>query len=296
MPPPTIRGTTVARSASSSTTAADLPAELERHPRHPLAAQAHDPLAGGGRSGEGDLVDAGVGDEVLADLAAAGHDVDHAGRHAGLVEGLGQHEVAQRRLGRRLEHDRAARGQRRGHLPGRQRDRGVPGDDGGDHADRLVGHQAGAVAGDHRALELERADQVGVVVEHRRHQAGLGRRRLADRAAHLVDGDAGDVGLRLRSRSAARASTSARSPGAMRGHGPSSNAVRAASTARSMSAVGGQRDLADDLPRSTGRRRRGVSVPAGWHPAAADVELPPVHQPVVHAPSRIVVRRATLPS
>ena len=35
----------------------------------------------------------------------------------------------------------------------------------------------------------------------------------------------------------ARASTSARSAGVMRGHGPSSKAARAASTARSMSAV-----------------------------------------------------------
>ena len=72
-----------------------LPAELQRHAGDALAAQAHDPPARGGRPREGDLVGAGVGDEVLADLAAAGDDVHHAGRDPGLVEGLGEHEVVE---------------------------------------------------------------------------------------------------------------------------------------------------------------------------------------------------------
>ena len=45
-----------------------LAAELQRHPLHLLAADAHDALARRGRPGEGDLVGARVGDEVLADL------------------------------------------------------------------------------------------------------------------------------------------------------------------------------------------------------------------------------------
>ena len=78
-----------------------LPAELERDPLDLLPAQAHDPLAGRRRAGERDLVGARVGHQVLADLAAGGHDVDHARRDARVGEGLGQDEVAQRGLGRR---------------------------------------------------------------------------------------------------------------------------------------------------------------------------------------------------
>ena len=67
---------------------------------------------------------------------------------------------------------------------------------------------------------------------------------------------------RLRSRSAARASTSARSSGARRGHGPSSKAVRAAPTARSMSA-----SVASGTSPTTcsveGETTGSVSVPVG---------------------------------
>ena len=58
-----------------------LPAELERDPLDLLAAQAHDPLSGRRRSGERDLVGAGMPHQVLADLAAGRYHVDHAPRN-----------------------------------------------------------------------------------------------------------------------------------------------------------------------------------------------------------------------
>ena len=57
-----------------------LAAELERDPLELLAADRGDLAAGRGRAGERDLVDARVRDQVLADLAAGGDDVDHAVR------------------------------------------------------------------------------------------------------------------------------------------------------------------------------------------------------------------------
>ena len=79
------------------------------------------------------------------DLAAAGDDVDHARRHARLVEGLGEHEVAERASGGGLTTTVQPAARAGADLPGGQGDRGVPGHDGGDHPDRLLGHQAGAV-------------------------------------------------------------------------------------------------------------------------------------------------------
>ena len=50
-----------------------------------------------------------------------------------------------------------------------------------------------ALAGDDGALELEGADEVGVVAEHGRDEPGLGLGRLAHGAAHLVGGHRGDL-------------------------------------------------------------------------------------------------------
>ena len=61
-----------ARSASSRMIAADLPPSSRLDPLELLAADRGDRAAGGGGAGEGDLVDAGVAHEVLADLAAGG--------------------------------------------------------------------------------------------------------------------------------------------------------------------------------------------------------------------------------
>ena len=71
---------TAAGSASSSTMAADLPPSSRLTRLRSWPQRGRDLAAGGGGAGERDLVDAGVGDEQLADLAAAGQDADHARR------------------------------------------------------------------------------------------------------------------------------------------------------------------------------------------------------------------------
>ena len=101
--------TVAARSASSRMIAADLPPSSRLHALELLAADRRDAPAGRGRTGERDLVDAGVAHEVLADLAAGGQDRDDTLRDAGLVEQLGHQVRVERRLGRGLEDDRAAR-------------------------------------------------------------------------------------------------------------------------------------------------------------------------------------------
>ena len=85
-------GMMVSRSASSRMIAADLPPELQRAALEPLPAEAADALAGRRGPGEGDLVHARVGHEVLAHLAARGHDREHALGQPGLGEDLGQPE------------------------------------------------------------------------------------------------------------------------------------------------------------------------------------------------------------
>src|SRR5581483_6111335 len=55
-----------------------LAAQLEGDAPQALAAQRRDALAGGGAAGEADLVDVGVGDEVLAHGPVGGDDVEHA--------------------------------------------------------------------------------------------------------------------------------------------------------------------------------------------------------------------------
>ena len=97
-----------------------------------------------------------------------GHEVDDAGREAGLGHQLDEERRAVRRVGRRLEDDRVA-GHERGHrLPARDRHREVPGRDDPGHAERL--------ADAHRPLVGE-----------------LGRDRLAGHPAALAGHQVGDV-------------------------------------------------------------------------------------------------------
>ena len=154
--------------------------------------------------------------------------------------------------------------QRRRRLPGGQRDRGVPGDDRRDHPDGLVRHQARAITGDHPALEGEGADELGVVVEQGGDHSGLGPGCLADRAAHLVDGDARDLGLAL-----AHDGGSPREnvgPVTRRHAGPRTVVERRTCRAHRSVDVrrGGQRDLADDIfgrGRDDAETARGRPVP-----------------------------------
>ena len=152
----------------------DFPPSSSVHARDPLAAQRRDAPAGGGRSGERDLVDAGSVHEQLRHLAVGGDDVEHAGRQADLLGRLGEHVALARRLRRRLEHDGAAGEQRGADLVADERHRRVPRDDRADDADRLAHEQAELAAAGRRALLLER-ERVG--------QRGVARRARPSRSA-----------------------------------------------------------------------------------------------------------------
>ena len=90
-----------------------------------------------------DHVHARVGHELPPGVVVARERREDAGRGAGLGEQLGdQQRAGQRGLGRRLEHDRVAERERRGHHAEAEHDREVPGRDRGDDADRDALDQA----------------------------------------------------------------------------------------------------------------------------------------------------------
>ena len=139
-----------------------LAAELEVDVLEALGRSLEHLHAGLARARERDHADVGMPDEPLADRSAAAvDDVDDAGGHAGLVEELDEALAERGRVGRGLEDDGVPGDERRGDLPGRDRDREVPRRDDADDADRHA----------HRHLEL--------VLE-------LRRRRLAEQAPALA--------------------------------------------------------------------------------------------------------------
>jgi hypothetical protein len=115
---------------------------------------------------KGDLVDAGMGGQRSADgLAEAGDDVDDAGGQPRLDEEFAEPQGRQRGFLGGLEHDGAARGQRRRELHSSHQQRRVPRGDRGDHADRLAagigedlpsGRLMGDRRGDRRPQDLGR--------------------------------------------------------------------------------------------------------------------------------------------
>ena len=99
-------------------------------------------LPDGRRAGEAELADDGVRRQLSADLGRAvgvgRDDVEDARREPGPFGQLAEGERRERRLLGRLEHHRAARGQRGGRLAGDHRRREVPGRDPGGDAHRLL--------------------------------------------------------------------------------------------------------------------------------------------------------------
>src|SRR5260370_40349289 len=94
-----------------------LPSELERYAGDAFGTQAHDSSTRGGASGEGDLVDVAMSDEMLTDFAAGGYDADHAFGELCGFEGFGEHHRAHWPPRRRPYHDRASRRERARGLP-----------------------------------------------------------------------------------------------------------------------------------------------------------------------------------
>ncbi len=157
-------------------------------------------------AGEAHRRDVGRVEDRLADHRAASHDqVEDALGQAVPRQDLGDRPGRARHQVGRLEHHRVAVGERRGDLPGRDREREVPGRDQPDHAERLPGHvdlDAGPDRGHPLACEAQRlareeledlpgatglADAVG------ERLALLARQQLAELLAPLQDFVAGRV-------------------------------------------------------------------------------------------------------
>ena len=98
----------------------------------------HDEAAGGGLSGEGDLGDARVAGEGLADFAAgAGDHVDHACGND-VRDERDEDEEAERGVGGRLDDGAVAGSDGGGDLPRSHQQREIPGDDLADDAHGLL--------------------------------------------------------------------------------------------------------------------------------------------------------------
>ena len=116
-----------------------LAAKFERDALQVPGRSLDDELADFRRAGEGDLVDIGmVGECSARRLTESCHDVDDAIGNAGFGNQLAETQRRERRLLRRLENDRAARGERRRKLPCGHHQRKIPRYDLTDDADRLT--------------------------------------------------------------------------------------------------------------------------------------------------------------
>ena len=158
---------------------------LHEHRDQALCARRHDLAAGGGRAGEGDLVDARARQRG-ARLAQPGDDLQHLRplRHR-RRPGLRQPHADAGRVLARLEDDGVAGRQGVGQRPHRREDRVVPRADDPDDAQRLV-LEVGALVGGHQAGRHPPATE---------HLRGVLGRPLdvVDRQGDLEDG----VGVRL---------------------------------------------------------------------------------------------------
>ena len=143
-----------------------LSAELEREPLHRLGRKSHDLATRLGRARERDLVHTRVLHEVRAGRrAVAGNDVDCTGREPDLGGELPEPDRRQRRLRVGLQHDRAARRERRCELPGGHHQRVVPGDDLRGDSDRLLQRVEEERAADRVRASRDRRDRRGVEAE-----------------------------------------------------------------------------------------------------------------------------------
>lgn len=115
-----------------------LAAELEGDLRDVVGGALHDRDSGGSRSGEGDLVHAGFGGQRGSCVSGAGDDVEHSRRETGFINEFGELEGRGRRLLRRLGDKCATGGQGGRELACQKEQWAVPGQDCGDHADRLA--------------------------------------------------------------------------------------------------------------------------------------------------------------
>ena len=161
-----------------------LAAELERHALERAARLRADLAPDGSGAGEGDLVDARMVHERRAGLAVARDHVEHALRQTGLERQLAEPQCGERCLLGRLQHDRAARRERRAGLPRRHQEREVPGDDLAGHAHRLLARVAvHAALGDRQHLARDARGPAGEVANVLGRQLHVHPLRELDRLA-----------------------------------------------------------------------------------------------------------------
>ena len=136
-----------------------------------------------------------VGERRAGGLAEAGDDVDDAVGYAGFCKQLAESRRRQRRLLRGLEHDRAARGERRRELPRRHHEREVPRNDLPDDANRLAQRIGMPVAGArHRnGLTHKARRPSGHIAEHGDRAADIVAARIGDRLAIVERLDLGEL-------------------------------------------------------------------------------------------------------
>jgi ParB family chromosome partitioning protein len=175
-----------------------LAAQLEDRRRDLVGRRVEDVARRRDPAGEGDLVDAGVTDERGAGLGAeAGEDVDEAGRDQ---VGGAEAELDDARGGElgRLKHDGVAGRERRRDLQRGRDQRRVPGDQRGDHADRLaLGPDAQAGVAGRDVVAVGGPREPGVVAEDRDRGRHVGHRGLAQRAPVLGRQQRRPVGVGL---------------------------------------------------------------------------------------------------
>src|SRR4051812_44484583 len=136
-----------------------------------------DALADLRRPGEGDLVDALMGDQRHPGLTGSRDDVDDPGWQVGLAADIGEQESAEGRGRGGLEDDSVAGGERRGDLPREHQKRKVPRDD-------LRGDaQRPRDASRERVLELVRPARVVPEVSRRERDVDVA--ALLDRLARI---------------------------------------------------------------------------------------------------------------
>ena len=137
------------RSASASTIIGDLPPSSSTAGTRRAAAACATCLPVDGAAGEEDHV--GRRGQRRAHVAAARHHLEHAVGHAGLARQLRDPQRRQRRVLRRLQHDRVARGERRDAVGVVVEQRPVPRPDDGHHAAR-VADDARPLVGEHERM------------------------------------------------------------------------------------------------------------------------------------------------
>ena len=116
-----------------------MPAELHGRALHMRAGERCKLLADRSRSGEANLADDRMRDEVFRDLSRNTIDeIDDAGRDAGVGKGLDEGCRRSRRFLRRLDDDRAAGGERCREFAHHLVDRKIPWREGGDRSDWLL--------------------------------------------------------------------------------------------------------------------------------------------------------------